>query len=515
MAADSLRQKAAGLLVVRLGSNMNPPRRAEDDAREVASLIDRYGIGGLILFNGHWPETRQTLSELQRRARLPLLVMSDIERGLGQQVHGATLFPHARAFGEIEDVSMTERFAQITAREAIAAGVHVAFAPVADVSRNPKNPIISNRAFGETTETATSRAAAFVEGARREGMLTTAKHFPGHGNTSEDSHATLPEVRDDRDEIMRHDIPPFQATIAAGVELIMTAHVSYPALDDSGRPATLSKNILTDFLRGELGFEGTVISDSLHMEGIKQSVHSEADLAVDQIAAGVDMLLDPEDPEAIIEGVASAVESGRLSETRLDEALTRVQRLRAAITDRFGARVWTDPASAVPPSVVASNEHLQFAEEVARKSIQITGSVPFRSGEGVLAVLLRSHTSPFDPPEQPLGDALREALPGVDYREVTAASNQDALDVVGEAAERSSAVILALVVKPAAWQDFGLPDQLLDLASTFGRHDRLTVVSLGDRGVLRDYPNAECIIITHSDTPVSQRALANTLRPSA
>jgi beta-N-acetylhexosaminidase len=328
---DAYREQASGLVVMRLGNNMPPPRRAEDEAAGIHRLLERYPFAGLILFNGAWPQTRQTLLDLQRAAARPLLVMTDMERGLGQQVRGATLFPHALAFERLGEEAV-EAFARVAAREALACGVHVAFAPVVDVSRNPRNPIISTRAFGTNAETASRLGAAFVRGARAEGLLTTAKHFPGHGNTEEDSHATLPTVRDSREEMDQEDLPPFRAAFAAGADLVMTAHVAYPALDPSGRPATLSRPILTGLLRDELGFEGVVISDSLQMAGIQASDRTEAQVAAEQILAGVDLLLDPQNPETLIEGLAQAMASGDLPEDRVQEALGRADRLRRHLT---------------------------------------------------------------------------------------------------------------------------------------------------------------------------------------
>lgn len=488
---------------------MIPPRRAEADAAEVRALLERHPIGGLILFNGTWPVTRETLAGLQSAATQPLLVMTDMERGLGQQVAGATLFPHLRAFGEIGDEALVEEFARASAREALACGVHVALAPVVDVNRNPRNPIIATRAFGEHAGEVSRLAAAYVRGLRAEGLLATAKHFPGHGNTSEDSHATLPTVDDSREVIDREDWPPFRAAFGAGAELVMTAHVAYPDLDASGVPATLSKPIMTHILREQMGFEGVVISDSLHMEGIKEEGRSEAELAVAQVVAGVDLLLDPQDPEAIIEGITSAVASGELAETRLDEALARAQRLRHSVTDRFTARVWTEPSSAVPPGVVGTADHRRLAARAARLALRTEGPRPAASGDGLVAVMLRSHASPLDPPEQALGEALRGRLPGVSYRELTPDASEMTLDLVRKLAGEARHVLLALVVKPAAWHAFGLPAPLADLARDVAASGvDTTVAALGDPRALDLLPHARARVVTFSDTPASQEALA-------
>lgn len=511
-----LRDKAAGLLVVRLGSNMKPPRRAEEDAPAVLGLVRRYPIGGVILFNGTWPETRGTLVRLQREARRPLLVMTDMERGLGQQVRGATTFPHARAFGALGDRAeeMTERFARASAREALACGVHVTFAPVADVNRNPDNPIISTRAFGEEPERVERLVAAYVRGCRAEGLLSTAKHFPGHGNTAEDSHAVLPTVADARDEIERYDLRPFRAAFGAGSELVMTAHVAYPALDPSGKPATLSAPILRGLLRDELGFGGVVISDSLHMGGIREEGRTEAELAVEQIAAGVDLLLDPQDPEAIIEGVADAVAHGDLDEARLDEALARAGRLRAQLTERFGEDVFVDPEEAVSEHEVGAGAHRWLAAEAAREAILTGGDVPrFEGGDGLFAVLVKPHASHLDPPEQPLGAALREHLPGVVYREVGPETTD--FGPLLEEAGRAERVLVALVVKPAAWHAFGLrPEQQRFVRELVARRP-VTLAALGDPRILSDFPEAAARLCTYSDAPVAQEALAAVLAGEA
>ncbi len=514
---NRLRNKAAGLLVVRLGSNMRPPQRAEEAAVSVGTLVDRYPIGGVILFNGTWPETRATLVDLQRRASRPLLVMTDMERGLGQQVAGATTFPHAAAFGALDDAEETvERFARVSAREALACGIHVTFSPVADVNRNPDNPIISTRAFGSEPERVATLAAAYVRGCRAEGLLSTAKHFPGHGNTAEDSHAVLPTVADSRAVLERTDFVPFRAAIEAGCELVMTAHVAYPALDPSGRPATLSAPILQGLLRDEFGFEGAVISDSLHMGGIQSEGQSETDLAVAQLRAGVDLLLDAQDPEALIEGIAAAVERGELDEARLDEALARAERLRDRLTDRFGADVFTEPGDAVDASEVGAEEHHWMATRTARHAVTSMGEpVRFETGEGLLAVLVKPHASHLDPPEQPLGDALRSALPGVQYREVGPNTGTDERDTLVDEARSARHVLVALVVKPAAWHAFGLPPEQQQFVEALVGARPSVVASLGSPRVLDGFASAAARLCTYSDAPVAQQALADVLAGNA
>src|SRR4051812_42095707 len=251
------------------------------------------GVGGFILFGGRAGGVRALTGELRRRARFPLLIASDLERGAGQQFRGATPLPPAAAIGWLGDEAVTERAGELTAREARALGVNWIYAPVADVDLEPENPIIGVRAFGTDADAVAAQVAAWVRGCRRGGALSCAKHFPGHGRTRGDSHIERPSVDASR-ERLAEDLQPFRAAVEAGVDAMMTAHVSYPALDPSGTAATLSAPMLDGLLRGDLGFDGLVVTDALVMEGLVEDT-SEAAAAVQALAAGCDVLLYPKD----------------------------------------------------------------------------------------------------------------------------------------------------------------------------------------------------------------------------
>ncbi|MBT8399553.1 MAG: beta-glucosidase, partial [Rhodothermia bacterium] len=270
---SSLLERAAQLLFIRIGSNMNPPIRAHEEADRVAEIIERCPIGGLLLFNGRFRETGKALQRLQKISRFPLVVAADLERGAGQQLKGATIFPHAMALSAQAELAVTDAYdmGRITAREALSEGVHYILGPVADLNRNPKNPIIGTRAFGRDPQRVATLVRAYVEGCRAEGCVVAPKHFPGHGNTDADSHSDVPVIGGSREEFDEIDLVPFREAIAAGCETVMTAHAAYPGLDPSGRVATRSAVILNDLLRNTLGFGGAVVSDSLLMDGVRRS----------------------------------------------------------------------------------------------------------------------------------------------------------------------------------------------------------------------------------------------------
>ncbi len=336
---DELRKKAAQIIFPRLGSNMPPPIRVHEDFDRFQRLHEKHQFGGLVLFNGHKTHTPETLTALQRISREPLLVSSDIERGAGQQIEGATLFPHAMACARAGEEAVAT-LARITAEEALAAGIHIAFAPVTDVNSNPQNPIIGIRAFGTEPESTGRFAATYIRSCRETGLLTTAKHFPGHGDTATDSHAELPVVNKSLAALQKTELPAFKSAIHAGAELVMTAHVVYPALGDDKNPATLSTAILTDLLRNEIHFGGAVISDSLIMKAIQPAEGPTPQYAAQLLNAGLDILLDPIDPEAMLEAVTEAVSGGLVTERRLDSALERVRHLRAIMRQRFGENIF-------------------------------------------------------------------------------------------------------------------------------------------------------------------------------
>jgi beta-N-acetylhexosaminidase len=504
----SLREKAAQLVMPRIGSNMPPPVRVSEDFERVEELLSKCPVGGLMMFNGTLPEMPEALARLQRGSRVPLLVATDMERGLGQQVRGATLFPHAMAYGQVQDApeETLERVMRMQAREALRAGIQITFGPVADVNRNPRNPIIATRAFGSETSHVARLVRAYIRGCRAEGLLTTAKHFPGHGSTSVDSHAELPVVNDERSVLERIDLPPFQAAIDEGVDLVMTAHVVFPALGDHVNPATLSPVLLGKLLREEMGFDGAVITDSLLMAAIKEAAGGAQ--AASLIAAGVDILLDHSDPLAAVEEMERAVESGTLSEERLNEAVRRVFVLKERLVQRFGMRYFVDPASSIPAE--EGDAAARLANEVARAAVHVEpATAPFglQGDERLVTILLKPHRTRLEPPEQPLGEAVRGSFPNGEYIEIGPGEGPEVYASAMEKARAADRVLLAMVVKPAAWHAFGLLDEQHQFADELTGSREVMMASLGTPHALDAYPKAAIRICTFSDIEASQRAL--------
>ena len=401
----------------------------------------------------------------------------------------------------------------MTAREALACGIHLTFAPVADVNRNARNPIIATRAFGETPLEVSRLVRAYVRGCQAEGLLTTAKHFPGHGGTSSDSHEALPTVDDDRATVLEYDVAPFREAIDAGVDALMTAHVAVPALDPKKRAATLSPPILQDLLREQLGFRGVVVSDSLLMGAVRSTPATAGDQAVALLQAGVDVILDPLDPLKVVEGIVQAIEKGQLTEERLEVSVERVQAWRRQLTIRHGPDVFTHP----PETNVGAAEHHKQAFEIARRAVSVLNArpgalpvEPTRANE-TLFVLLKPFRTRLDPDEEPLGAAVREHLPGARYVQVEPETPAEDLAVLLSEATGYRHVVAVPIVKPAAWHRFGLPESQSAFIANLCRQQPTIVASLGSPYILDAFGDAAARLCAYSDVSVSQAALVDRL----
>src|SRR5262252_8452054 len=268
-------------------------------------------------------------NQLQSKSKLPLLFGADFERGAAMRLDEGTSFPTAMALAAAGNPKDAYTMGKITALEARAAGIQWIYAPVADVNNNPGNPIINTRSFGENPATVSEYVAEFVRGVQENGGLATAKHFPGHGDTSADSHIDLPVISANRERLENLELVPFRAAISEGAGSIMTGHLNVPALEpDPNTPATLSSNVLNGVLRKELGFRGLVVTDAMDMGGITMR-YAPGEAAVRAVAAGADCVLMPPVPDAAFEALHGAVKSGRISKERLDESVKRILQAKA------------------------------------------------------------------------------------------------------------------------------------------------------------------------------------------
>ncbi|MFD7441372.1 glycoside hydrolase family 3 protein [Streptomyces sp. NPDC059909] len=426
----SLEEKVGQLFVMRVyGHSATTPDQADIDAnlkeigvRTAAELIERYHVGGIIYFawahNTREPHQIADLSNGIQQAGLaqptpvPLLISTDQEHGIVARVgKPATLVPGAMALGAGGSRSRAHEAARIAGTELAAMGITQNYAPVADVNVNPANPVIGVRSFGADPQAVAGLVAAQVRGYQGAGIAATSKHFPGHGDTKDDSHYALPTIHHTREQWGELDAPPFRAAVAAGIDSIMTAHIVVPALDPSEDPATLSRPILTGILREQLGYDGVVVTDSLGMAGVRQKYGDER-VPVLALKAGCDQLLNPPSLSIAWNAVLEAVKSGELTEERVEESILRILLLKSKLglfRDPFVSHEGVD-------RMVGTHSHLAAADRIAEETTTLlvneNGFLPLsRRSHGNVLVVGADPASPSGttgPPTATLAKAFTE-----------------------------------------------------------------------------------------------------------
>jgi beta-N-acetylhexosaminidase len=414
-----------------------------------------YGTSGGRAIKGDALAIAVQLNRLQRASVLPLLFTADFEGGAGYIVEGATRLPRAMAIGATRDEGLATRAGRLAAGEGRALGVHVDFYPVVDVNNNPGNPIINVRSFGEDPEFVGRMATAYLQGIRAGGMLGTAKHFPGHGDTATDTHLDLAVIEHPRSRLDAVELVPFRAVIAAGIDGVMSSHIRLPALDPTeGLPATLSRPILTGLLRQELRFDGLVFTDSMSMRAISQRFPAGKAAAM-AIGAGADVVLDPPDPEAALRGIREAVERGEIPRDQVDRSVARVLRAKA----RLGLeRARTVDVEAVP-SGLGGRARQALAVEIASRAVTLLkddrAQVPLRlpAGARVLLLSMVDYVSGWreGAPGRVLIPELKKRLGDVTAVEVSDRTTAAEMDLLRAIARRSDAVVAATYVRVAGY----------------------------------------------------------------
>jgi beta-N-acetylhexosaminidase len=451
-------------------------------------------------------------NELQAKAKIPLLIGADFERGTAMRLDEGTSFPTQMALAAAGDPKDAYTMGKITAIEARDVGVHWIYAPVSDVNNNPENPIINTRSFGEDPARVAEFVSAYVRGVNENGGLATAKHFPGHGDTAADSHIDLPVIKADRARLDELELVPFRAAISAGVGSIMTGHLNVPSLEpDPNTPATLSHNILTGVLRDQLGFEGLVITDAMDMGGITVRF-APGEAAVRAVLAGADALLMPPVPDAAYEQLQAAVKSGRISQERLDDSVRRILEAKArlgldknrfadiaALNAKFGSVNWQEEAQDI------SDRGIALLRDTPHR-LPLDGTKPSR------ALLLAFYADPEPYPGEDLERELRKRFDSVttlraDTRFVSAANlklpSPDSYDVA----------LLALFVRVSDRKgNVDVPAEQTELAEQLYKTGKPVItLAFGSPYLIERFPQAETWLGAFGISDVAQISIARAL----
>ncbi|MEB3211314.1 MAG: glycoside hydrolase family 3 N-terminal domain-containing protein [Leptolyngbyaceae bacterium] len=532
-----LRQQIAQMIVVRASGHLFDHQIRypiwEPPLQRLERWIGDLGVGGVIVLGGSAAEVGLRTQHLQSLGSIPLLIAADVEEGVGQRFDGATWFPPPMAIAHVarhnreQAIRYAQQMGSVTAQEALAIGVNWILAPVVDVNNNSQNPVINVRAFGDQPDIVGALATAFIQGAHQHSVLTSAKHFPGHGDTSTDSHLHLPTLPHDLERLTEVEFPPFQAAITAGVDSVMSAHLLLPTLD-ADRPATLSPKILTELLREKFKFDGLIVTDALVMGAIAHH-YGTNEAAVMAIEAGADVLMMPIDPDGVVNAVEHAVETGRLSADRIQESVERIwwakQRVAPFPTSAGSSHAWeTLPPQPLEWSALSTPEATAQATSILKQSMSVSGDCPIPSVDhGIHVIVLDDQfTAHF------LGHhtAAIATPPHYGYTELLIVDRHTPGEVQAFIETNTLPILLQVFVRGNPFRGSaglsGMPQRWLDALLTC---DRLAGVAIYGSPYMIDYVASHRaqagmdsplpLVFSYGQMPVAQTLVMNTLFPEA
>ncbi len=522
ISAMSVEEKVGQLFIADLVAVFN---NRESPVRHYASrLIKQYHVGGFVLAGGTISDIALTTNSLQQESKLPLLINADLEGGLGfgsswQYVRGrapelppyvsggGTTFTSMMAVGATQNPQHAFEIGRITALESRAVGIQWTNSPVADVNTNPENPIINTRSFGENPQQVATFVDAYVRGLQEGGMIATLKHFPGHGDTKEDTHMQLPALPFDEQRLMSTELVPFGAGIKAGAKAVMTAHIALPKIDPSGRPATLSRPLITTILRGKLGFQGIVVTDGMTMQGVTDKF-SAGEAAVLAIEAGNDCILVPDNFEKAFDGILAAVRSGRITSQRLDASVRRILAAKSWLGIDKNRLVDVEKIS----DVVGSPENNSIAQSICNDAVTVLKNkgnlLPLSSSQKIHLVTLTNEYN------SQVGTELQTVLQSRN-RTTTLVHLFDgsSSDEIKNALKKHGSydvLVLAVYLSIGSWQgSLQLSPRISDFlrkTTLFGKP--VIAIAFGDPYVIAKLPETDVVMTPYSGARRVERSVA-------
>ncbi|HEY0006509.1 MAG TPA: glycoside hydrolase family 3 N-terminal domain-containing protein [Pyrinomonadaceae bacterium] len=528
--------------LVSIGVNATFLNQESDAFRALRRQVEENHIGGIILFRGPVYESVVLVNRMQQLSRYPLLISADLEAGAGMRFDDTVNFPWNMAVGATGNPDYARRQGEFTAREARALGVQHVFAPVVDVNNNAGNPVINVRSYGEDPAEVGRFAAAFVEGAQRGGVIATAKHFPGHGDTAVDSHRGLPVINVGRERLNSIELVPFRAAVAAGVGSIMVGHIGLPQLEpttvsplprspgasakpsyadteviveNATLPATMSTVLTGRLLRDELKFDGLILTDALDMSGL--TIYFNADEAcVRAVVAGADMLLKPADPDACVRGLREAVRSGRLSEKRVEDSARRI------LAAKFDLGLVKERQAALDQidREVSSRDATRLAQEIATHAITLVRNdaklLPLSKLRTDARVFHLAVTNGED--RLWIAQSFNAAMARSGLRmEVMVLDERSSDTEVRKALERAKDADLVIAslygrVRSGQANSVGLPEPgARALNALISRNAPVIGISFGNPYLLQSFPQLKTYLVAYGDMPSLQAAAARAL----
>src|SRR4051812_18192596 len=489
---------------------------------QVRKWVQDDEVGGLVLSIGMPLSYAAKLNELQSRARVPLLIASDMENGPGMRLGniyalpsllpqgGGTTFPPVMALGATGSDDLAFKLGQVLGSEARAIGVHMVFGPVLDVNSNPLNPIINTRSFGENPALVGRLAQAYIRGARSMGLMTTGKHFPGHGDTDVDSHLDLPTIRADRAQLDSIDLPPFRAAVAESIDGIMTAHIAVVGVEGpNAGPATLSHGFMTGILRDEMHFPGVLFTDAMTMGGVAKRYGATEPLIM-AVEAGADVLLMPRSVPDAINTIADAVKSGRLTEARIDASVRRILTAKARAGLRTGRLVDLNAVD----RIVDIPAHTAIADEVAARSITLAEDklnlVPLvaDSTKKILSITYADQSDLVA--GRTFNGELGARIKSIQATRVDNRTTDAEYAALAAQADSAAVIVVSAYVSPREFagsvETQGGFGPFVEKLALSGKP--IIVISFGSPYLLSAFPSVSSYLLAWGGAPISQRAAA-------
>ena len=459
-------------------------------------LVSEYKVGGFIIFGGDKRSVKNATKELNSISGSPLLFGLDAERGVGQIISDATLFPFTMSLGAARDEELVDDEARFIAQEMRECGLNLIFAPVLDVNTNPDNPIINIRAYGDDPALVSRLGGAFIRGVQEGGILACAKHFPGHGGTGVDSHEDMPVLDTTLERLNSCNLVPFKYAVESDVAALMTAHVAFPGIVKASIPSTISEVIVKGILRRDMGYGGLVITDSFHMSGINK-IGGEADNSHLALTAGCDVILDPGDPVTLLTKLNDMALTGELSENTLNTSVGRIVSAKNRLLN-----------ASVPQMSADARIGRGILERISGNSICRLKGGELRSRSALVSIF--DLTQSGEGVSNAFTDVLRRA--GVDYRTVpvTFSTGPDNLLVISKGYEALVSIIYTTV---GAWKkQSSLPEFFRTVLNELAALDAETaLLSFGSPYVVRGLERFDTVICAFDSMDACQSAAAEVL----
>lgn len=501
----TLEERIGQLFMVAAYSNKN-----EQHIRGLEELIAQNHIGGLIFFQGGPLRQANMCNRLQAKSKVPMLIGMDAEWGISMRLDSTLRYPRQMTLGAIRNDSLVYAFGEAVADEFKRMGMHVNFAPVADINNNPKNPVINSRSFGELRDNVTRKSIAYMKGMQDNGVMANAKHFPGHGDTDTDSHKALPVITHSRKRLDSLELYPFQQMISQGLASAMVAHMYVPALDSSAKQAsTLSRAIVHDLLRKEMGFDGLIFTDALNMKGVSDFVKP-GELEYRALLAGNDILLFAEDVPKAVGLIKDAIERGDLSEKELNEHCMRVLRAKAwAGLDKYKP---INTANLIKD--LNASRAMALYHELTQASLTLLGNkehiLPIPAGVDAKILAIAVGDTDHKHYQEQLSEYAK-----VDYKSVSSSPTQTEIDrLLTESATYDLVLVSVHNTNQRPNRNFGLSNEAIVMINHLDNKNKVVLTHFGNPYALlklQSLPTLDAVIVGYQDTEVTRKYAAQAL----